>query len=290
MGARLGRWICAALAALPGLVAAAPPADEYSFAELDGHRIRYFDRGTPGAKEALVFVHGWSCDASFWKASAGPLSSKYRTIAIDLPGHGGSDRPPIAYTMDLYAQAIDAVLRAAKVDGAVLIGHSNGTPAIRQFYRKFPEKTRALVIVDGPLRPFGDRASMEKFISRFKGPGYEQAAGKMIDGMTSSIADAQLREQIRSAMLATPQAVALSEFESTLDARIWAPDKITVPVLMVLAKQPAWNAEYEEWVRGLVPDLEYQVWEGVSHFLMMEQPERFNAALVAFLEKHNLPK
>jgi pimeloyl-ACP methyl ester carboxylesterase len=37
-----------------------------------------------------------------------------------------------------------------------------------------------------------------------------------------------------------------------------------------------------------VPDLDYQVWENVSHFLMMEQPERFNRALVAFLEKHKL--
>ena len=57
---------------------------------------------------------------------------------------------------------------------------------------------------------------------------------------------------------------------------------------MVLAKQPAWSAEYEQFVRGLVSDLDYQMWEGVSHFLMMEQPERFNAALTAFLEKHKL--
>jgi pimeloyl-ACP methyl ester carboxylesterase len=188
----------------------------------------------------------------------------------------------------LYARAIDVVLQDAKVKGAVLVGHSNGTPVIRQFYRKFPAKTRGLVIVEGGLRVFGDKAMMEKFIARFKEPNYEENAGKFIDAITSPIQDTALRAKIKTAMLRTPQYVAVSEFAATLDEALWKPDKIDVPVLMVLAKQPAWSAEYEQFVRGIVPDLDYQVWEGVSHFLMMEQPERFNSALVAFLEKHRL--
>ena len=67
--------------------------------------------------------------------------------------------------MDLHARAIDAVLDDAAVKSAVLIGHSNGTPVMRQFYRRFPEKVKGLVIVDGALRPFGDAAIMENFIA-----------------------------------------------------------------------------------------------------------------------------
>ena len=52
-------------------------------------------------------------------------------------------------------------------------------------------------------------------------------------------------------MLRTPQYVGVSEFESTLDPDLWKPDKITVPVLMLLAKQPAWNAEYEQFARSM---------------------------------------
>ena len=254
--------------------------------QLDGAKVHYTDYGA--GENALVFVHGWSCDETFWARQAPSLGVKFHVITIDLPGHGQSDKPQIAYTMDLYVRAIDAVLRDAKVKAATLVGHSNGTPVIRQFYRKFPEKTRALVIVDGGLRPFGDKATMEKFIARLKGPAYEENTGKFIDNMTSSIPDAALREKIRTTMLRTPQYVGISEFESTLDDALWKPDKINVPVLMILAKQPAWSAEYEQFARGLVPDLDYQVWEGVSHFLMMEQPERFNSAIVAFLEKHKL--
>ncbi|PYI91355.1 MAG: hypothetical protein DME97_13770 [Verrucomicrobia bacterium] len=264
----------------------APEMGSSRSTQVDGAKVHYTEHGA--GDNALLFVHGWSCDETFWAAPAQALGAKFHVITIDLPGHGQSDKPQIAYTMDLYARAIDAVLRDAKVKAATLIGHSNGTPVIRQFYRKFPEKTRALVIVEGGLRPFGDKAMMEKFLARLKEPNYEENTSKLIDSMTRSIQDTALREKIKTAMLRTPPYVAASEFEATLDPNLWKPDKINVPVLMVLAKQPTWSAEYEQFVRGIVPDLDYQVWEGVSRFLMMEKPEQINSAVVAFLEKHQL--
>ncbi|HSP45447.1 MAG TPA: alpha/beta hydrolase, partial [Chthoniobacterales bacterium] len=183
------------------------------YTPLDGARIHYTEYGT--GENALLFVHGWSCDETFWAAVAPPLGAKFHVITIDLPGHGQSDKPHIPYTMDLYARAIEAVLRDAKVKAATLIGHSNGTPVIRQFYRKFPEKTRSLVIVDGGLRPFGDKAMMEKFVAQLREPNYEETTGKMIDGMTSPIHEEALRNKIKMTMLRTPQYVAASEMEGT---------------------------------------------------------------------------
>ena len=281
------RFIALLLASAAALPAEdAPQLGASRFTLLDGAKVHYTDYGT--GENAVVFVHGWSCDETFWAGQAPALGAKFHVITIDLPGHGQSDKPRIAYTMDLYARAIDAVLRDAKVKAATLVGHSNGTPVIRQFYRKFPGKTRALVIVDGALRPFGDKAMMEKFVAQLKASNYEENTGKMIDSMTGPIHDAAMREKIKTAMLRTPQYVAASEMEATLDPELWRPDPIKVPVLMILAKQPFWNEEYEQFVRGIVPDLDYQTWEGVSHFLMMEQPAKFNATLIAFLEKHEV--
>ena len=277
--------ICAAVSLFPEQLLAETATGAAHSVQLDGAKVHYTEYGS--GENALVFVHGWSCDETFW-AGQTALGAKLHVITLDLPGHGQSDKPQIPYTMDLYVRAIDAVLRDAKVKAAVLVGHSNGTPVIWQFYRKFPEKTRALVIVDGGLRPRADRATMEKFLAPLRGANYEENVGKFIDSMTSSIADTALREKIRTTMLRTPQYVGVSEFEATLDPELWKPDKITVPVLMLLAKQPAWNAEYEQFARGIVPTLDYQVWDGVSHFLMMEKPEEFNRAVVAFLEKHKL--
>jgi pimeloyl-ACP methyl ester carboxylesterase len=133
-----------------------------------------------------------------------------------------------------------------------------------------------------------DAASLEKFIGPLRGDNYAEAAGNFISGMTRPIKDAKLRDRIKTLMLRTPQYVAVSEFEATAEPALWQSDKIDVPVLMILAKQPVWTAEYEQFARGLVAKLDYQVWEDVSHFVMMEKPREFNAALLAFLEKNQL--
>jgi pimeloyl-ACP methyl ester carboxylesterase len=203
--------ICGFIAAFSAILQAEESNGVARSTQLDGANVHYTEYGA--GENALLFVHGWSCDETFWAAQAPVLGAKFHVITIDLPGHGKSDKPQIPYTMDLYARAIDAVLRDAKVKAATLVGHSNGTPVIRQFYRNFPEKTRALVIVEGALRPFGDKAMMEKFVALLKAPDYEENAGKMIDSMTSPIHDAALREKIKTAMLRTPQYVAASEME-----------------------------------------------------------------------------
>src|ERR1700736_5032494 len=252
---------------ISGNVSGAPPVAEPHFVELDGAKDHYTNYGT--GETALVFVHGWSCDETVWREQAPALAEKMRVITIDLPGHGQSDKPRVAYKMQLYARAIFIVLRDANIQSAILVGHSNGTPAIRQFYRQFPLKVRALVIVEGGLRPFVEAGAMDTFLAPFRGDNYAEAAAKFIDGMTQPIKEDKVRVEIKTLMLRTPQYVAVSEFENTGDAALWKPDKIDVPVLMVLAKQPIWTAEYEQFVRTLVPNLDYQIWENVSHFVRM---------------------
>lgn len=109
-------------------------SSQSKYASLDGARIHYQSYGK--GSEALVLIHGWSCNVDHWRDQIPELSKRNRVIAIDLPGHGQSDKPQLAYTMDLYARAVDAVMRDAGVKRAVLVGHSMGTPVARQFYRK----------------------------------------------------------------------------------------------------------------------------------------------------------
>src|SRR5215470_18762634 len=143
----------------------APPQDR--FAKLDTIRVHYQNYGD--GKEAVVFIHGWTCNLNFWKANIPAFVKQTRVIAIDLPGHGESDKPQVTYSMDLFARAIDAVLQDAGVERVTLVGHSMGTPVIRQFYRNYPNKTLALVIVDGNLRGFGSREQMKQFVDPFRG-------------------------------------------------------------------------------------------------------------------------
>jgi pimeloyl-ACP methyl ester carboxylesterase len=260
------------------------PTNESRFATLDGIRIHYKDYGK--GSQTLVLVHGWSCNLDYWHDLVPDFTKRNRVLALDLPGHGKSDKPQIAYTMDLFARAVDAVMRDAKVDQAVLIGHSMGTPIARQFYRKYPQKTLAIVIIDGGLRPFGDKATRDRFLEAFRAPTYKDAGTQMFAAMAGPQLSADAKEHIKASFLNTPQFVLVSAIEGMNDDAIYGEDKINVPVLAILAKSPFWPPDTEQFFRSIAPNLEFHMWEGVGHFLMVEKPKEFTEAVTAFLNKN----
>jgi pimeloyl-ACP methyl ester carboxylesterase len=257
------------------------------FAKAGDLRVHYKSLGT--GKTALVLVHGWACDMTVWSDQVPALAGKVRVILIDLPGHGKSDRPKVEYTMDLFARAVDAVLKDAGVEEAALAGHSMGTPVVRQYYRLFPKKVRALIAVDGSLRIITkDPAILDKVVAQFSGPDFKEKADKFLDSMLPPKTPASVRDRIKAAMQNVAPHAALSAMKSMFDPANWKDDKIEVPVQAIMAKSPFWNAEYEEYARKLAPKLDYRVMDGVGHFLMMERPAEFNELLIGFLKKQGL--
>src|SRR3989442_3269520 len=184
---------------------------ESHFTTLDGARIHYVNYGK--GSEALVLIHGWTMNLASWRDQVSDFAKRNRVIVIELPGHGQSDKAQVTYSMDLFARAVDAVMRDAKVKRAVLVGHSMGTPVARQCYRKYPEKTLAIVIVDGSLRPFGDRAFMDRLIAGFRGPNYQQVVSQMFAGMAGPNLSAEANQRIQASYQNTPQHVIVSAIE-----------------------------------------------------------------------------
>ena len=276
------------LAATAGAQGSKQSPAESRYASLDGARIHYESYGK--GRAALVLIHGWSCSIDYWRDLIPDLSKRSRVIAIDLPGHGLSDKPQVAYTMDLFARAVDAVMRDAGVKRGVLVGHSMGTPVARQFYRKYPQETLAIVIVDGALRPYGDKKLMDGFIAPLRNANYKEVGAGMLAGMSGPSLSPELRERIQASFLKTPQYVLVSAMEGMADESIWGQDKINVPVLAIMTKSPFWPADTEQFYRSIAPRLDFQRWDGVGHFLMMEKPKEFDAAVIAFLDKNALLK
>jgi pimeloyl-ACP methyl ester carboxylesterase len=271
--------------AMTGAIAAKD--GESKFATLDGAKIHYKSYGQ--GSDAFVLVHGWSSNLEAWNYQIPELSKRGRVLAIDLPGHGQSDKPQVAYTMDHFAAAIDAVMKDAKVERGIILGHSMGTPVARQFYRKYPKKTLAIVIVDGALRPFGDKAMRDQFMTAFRSDKYREVGTQMFGQMTPMLS-AEDKEKALASFSNTPQNVLVSAMESMNDDALYANDKINVPVLAILAKSPFWPADTEQFLKGLVPDLELIWLEGVDHFLHQEKTKEFNNAVIAFVDKKKLLK
>jgi pimeloyl-ACP methyl ester carboxylesterase len=180
------KWLLPVLGLACGLQAASDP--HFRFAELDGNKIHYLTYGQ--GKEAVVFIHGWTCDLAFWRFKA-PVYEKQRSLLIDLPGHGMSDKPEVPYTMEYFARAVDAVLKDAKVEKATLAGHSMGTPVALQFLRMHPAKVSRLVIVDGLIpEPPKDDAERQKqgaqsaaMTKMYRDPDYRTSVTKMLEFM-----------------------------------------------------------------------------------------------------------
>ena len=268
---------------LAGIGHAAGPRSGY--ADLDGNKIHYLDTGG-SKKDAIVFIHGWTCNADFWRGSISEFPGR-RVIAVDLIGHGKSDKPTAVYSMEFFARSVEAVMRKAKIDRAVLVGHSMGTPVARQFYRLYPSRTLGIVVVDGAMRAMATEAQMKEFAAPLR-TDYVQNAPKFLDGMLAPIKDEALKKTIRDSMLATPGHVAISAWDGMSDGKIWTDDKINVPVLALMAPSPYWPPNLKDLYAAVAPDLDFQMWTGVSHFLMMERPKEFNGQVKAFIIKNRL--
>ncbi|MFD8999506.1 alpha/beta fold hydrolase [Streptomyces sp. NPDC059582] len=126
-------------------------------AEFDGKGscVRWTE--TPGAEPARVYVHGLGAASAVYHAhvAARPELAGRRSLFVDLPGHGTSDRPAeFGYTLDDHADALAVALDAAGVTGAELVAHSMGGSVAIVLAARRPELVSRLVLTEANLDPF----------------------------------------------------------------------------------------------------------------------------------------
>lgn len=113
---------------------------------IGGLHINYTDRGEG---ELVVLLHGWGSNITLFESMINLLSSKYRVVAMDMPGFGESDEPQEAWDVDRY---VDFVLEFLKPYGAkklTLLGHSfGGRVIIKLCSRKLPFEVEKVILVD----------------------------------------------------------------------------------------------------------------------------------------------
>ncbi|HZG34878.1 MAG TPA: alpha/beta fold hydrolase [Gaiellaceae bacterium] len=109
-----------------------------------GVRVRYH---VGGAGEAVVLVHGLGGAATNWVELVPELVARYRVIALDLPGHGGSAAPHRGSGVGAFADAVAAVIEAEGAEPAVIAGHSFGGHVALRLAERRPELVRALLLL-----------------------------------------------------------------------------------------------------------------------------------------------
>jgi len=245
----------------------------------DGVPINYELRGKGGL--ALVFVHGWSCDRSYWSAQLPYFARNHLVVAIDLAGHGESGLDRKEWTMGAFGEDIVAVVRKLDLDQVVLIGHSMGGPAVIEAARRLPERVLGLVVADF-LQDFERKYSQEfvdGWIDSLK-PDYAAAVKKFVtEALFTRRSDPALVERISQDMSSAPQAVGIGAVRAEFDFL----NDLTRIVKEVEAPITCINSDMEptrtEVNQRYAPSFKAKIMAGVGHFNMMEAPDIFNRLL-----------
>jgi pimeloyl-ACP methyl ester carboxylesterase len=265
----------AAGAALVGC-AGEPRIVERTAVSPDGVPIHYLagGRGAP----ALVFIHGWSCDAGYWREQLPVFMKTHRVVAVDLAGHGGSGEKRERFTMDAFGADVAAVVAAEGLDRVVLIGHSMGGPVALEAARRLPGKVALVVGVD-TLQDVEMRWPEEEF-KRIRDDmvrDFPGATRSFVRAMFRDDADPALVASITADMAAAPPRVAISAIEELRDFDEAEAMRLAgVPVVCINAGTWPTHVDVN---RRHAPAFDAVVIEGVGHFLMLERPKEFNDAL-----------
>lgn len=246
----------------------------------DGTAISYEDTGS--GEPALIFVHGWSCDARYWRAQLPHFSKKHRVVILDLAGHGHSGMTRDRYTMAAFGEDVKAVAEAAGIRKAVLIGHSMGGSVIAEAARLMPDRVLGLIGVD-TLENIEYPMTQEEFKKIFDPfeKDFQTAGRQFISAMIYPETDQRLREWILADMSSGPKNVALSAMNEMMTQYITGEaakvfKEIRIPVVTV--NGDLWPVNYEANRRHMF-SYDAIILKKADHFLMMDRPAEFNRAL-----------
>ena len=257
----------------------------------EGNKIHYKTHGE--GSRALVFVHGFGCDMNAWEEQFPYFAEKnFPMVFVDLPGFGESDKPHAEYTMDFFAGAVKTVIDAAGVTEPILVGHSLGSPICRQVARNYPDLDAMLCKVDEAVCRFPED-SLEKaeykamFDGMIKGFDKEDITDIMttfVDALLVPSTPEWVREYVRTSMVPTPAYIAYSTMQNMVDEKWWDETPMTLPTMVIVAKDFILWPDNEEHQRRLYPNLTYHTVSNTGHFIMMEHPEQVNSMLWDFIK------
>ncbi|MBS0640303.1 MAG: alpha/beta hydrolase [Proteobacteria bacterium] len=250
------------------------------------------------ATRPVVFVHGFGCGLTDWDSQVAHLSSRHRTVAVDLRGHGGSPDAAAACSIERYGADVAELMRALSLPPAVLVGHSLGCRVVVEAALQAPEHAAGVVLVDGSQFATAMQATLT---TTFAQPnGYETMVQGMFREMFHAKADPAVVAAVAARVQRLPRDVGQKMLLDLQRYDVWRLTAslgcLRVPVMAIQTTyanerrerkslQQGQTTPYLEMLRSAVPSARVEVIEETGHFPQLEEPARTNALLDAFLAK-----
>jgi non-heme chloroperoxidase len=280
---------------------AAGGQSEGSFTTSDGVRLHYIEAGSG---KPLVMIPGWSQTAAQFKHQLTGLSDKYHVIALDMRGHGESDKPSHGYRIHRLSADVHEFLVARGLKDVTLSGHSMGCSVIWGYWELYGgDRLSKLVLIDqmpmitaNPIwsdkekedaGPILDKNSLYDIPNALAGAEGVKTTEGFITGMFTKQYSRDEVNWVVQQNLKLPRAYAarLLYDHATNDWRDLIP-RINIPTLVVGGKSSLVSWKSQQWIASQIKGSRVEIFEeaeGGNHFMFMENAEKFNRIVKEFV-------
>ena len=251
----------------------------------DGVALCYEEAGE--GEPPVLLVHGWCCDHTYFAPQFEHFAERgHRVVAVDLRGHGKSDKPPQRYSMQDFADDLAWMCQRLELAKPVVVGHSMGGIVAFDLAARYPDLPSAVVMLDAAVvLPSAARAAIPSLLKELRGPNYREVLRRYASrSLFIPTDDQQRKERILQIMSSAPEHVVVSAFEGLRD---YDPTEAAggpaVPGLYVAADELQPRSDMARF-HEMFPEVLYGKTVGSGHFCQLEVPEQINAMIDRFLE------
>ena len=260
----------------------------------DGTRIAFTSAGDP-KRLAILLIHGWSQQFMCWHPLLERMSDKFHLIAMDLRGHGASDKPEeeAAYTdTALWADDVKAVIQAAALQKPVLVGWSYGARVIAAYLAAQGDADIAGIVVAGGVLAIGSKR--ESWMAGTASPGLDRelytddvplrlaATARFVAACTTDPLDRVAYAELVGANMLCPAHVRRALFKADVDLRpVYAQQDC--PALIIHGTEDrVVTPETGKAAAEALKNGQYLPYQGIGHAPFLEAPDRFAEDLAEF--------
>lgn len=243
---------------------------------IDGNEIAFTVQGK--GEPALIFVHGWACNKSYWKNQTKEFAKNYKVVALDLTGHGQSTANRKSYTMQLFGQDVAAVVNQLKLSKVILIGHSMAGAVILEAKKILKDKVIGIIGVDTyQVLDVGETEERaEQFLSTFKS-NYLGSVESYLGNLFAEGRDTSFTNSIIRDLQKMPKERGIDIFRNILKYNYEKAVRETNPKIIAV-NSDRFPAKLEK-IKKIIPSFELKIVPNTDHFLMLENPIEFNNKL-----------
>ena len=245
---------------------------------------------TYGEGSSLLFIHGLGSSTADWKAQIDYFTPNYKVIALDLRGHGQSDKPLENYSITLFADDVACLIKKLNIQPTNIVGISLGGMIAMQLAVNKPELLKSLIVVNSPSEFLQNtfKARFQIFLRFFivKVMGMHRM-GKVLAGKLFPKPE---HEKIRNDMAERwAQNNPKTYWQSTKALLNWTIiehlDKINCPALIIGAEFDYFPVSDKELLASRIKNAKLKIIKDSHHGTPLDQTEIFNKTVEDFLSE-----